>query len=121
MKETVETIMRWHKETFPDATLEGQVGKFIGEANEVLMTVGPDVMGRDSCDHSEMADMFIVACGVARFSMQDFVFGMSTITTYMQDYNVSVVDLETAVQKKMKINRQRKWDKKDGQYQHKED
>ena len=28
MKETIISIAKWHEETFPDATLEGQIEKY---------------------------------------------------------------------------------------------
>ena len=34
MSETIETIARWHSETFKDATLDGQIEKFYEELNE---------------------------------------------------------------------------------------
>lgn len=34
MKETIETIIQWHAETFPNATLDGQIEKFNDEHKE---------------------------------------------------------------------------------------
>lgn len=113
--ETIETIMQWHKETFPDATLEGQVDKFVDEQVECTNAKNAD----EKID--ELADMFIVACGIGRFSQQDFICDISLIKELMDQHNISCVRLEAAVNKKMEVNRQRKWGKRDGKYQHIED
>ena len=55
MIESINTIIEWHKQTFPDATLEGQVKKFKEEYDEYYA-------GQQNI--CELADMFIVACGM---------------------------------------------------------
>ena len=57
MKETIKSIIEWHEQTFPDATLEGQLEKFEDERVEY----------GESESLEELADLFIVACGIARF------------------------------------------------------
>lgn len=60
MNESVKSIADWHAKTFPDATLAGQNDKFIAEMREWEASGNGDVL--------ELADMFIVAAGMSRFS-----------------------------------------------------
>lgn len=104
MKESIKSIIQWHEDTFKDATLEGQIDKFMKEWQE----------WQESRDIYELADMYIVACGIARFDSVlaiDYFFDISVIGTK---------GLQEAVDEKMKINRQRKWNFENGQYQHEE-
>ena len=48
-----------NEETFPEATLTNQLEKFTEETRELERV--------DNQDISELADMFIVACGISRF------------------------------------------------------
>lgn len=111
MSETIETIIAWHKETFPDATLEGQLKKYDEEKEEFVKS--------DWNDLSELADMFIVACGVARF---DMCWGIHTLNNVSFWRDVSCFDtckLCEAIEKKMKKNRKRIWNKTaEGTYHH---
>lgn len=111
MKETILSIAKWHEKTFPDATLEGQLQKYQEEQHEWVES--------DYTDITELADMFIVACGIARFDIQEGVFYMYDIHAWLDDNGVNVSDFIEAVQKKMEKNRKRVWNKTDnGTYHH---
>ena len=71
MKETIKSIIDWHEQTFPDATLRGQLKKFDDEGLEWHQS--------DRADISELADMAIVACGIARFSTEHALFCFSEV------------------------------------------
>ncbi len=57
MKETILSIAKWHEQTFPDTDLQGQLAKFQEETDEYA----------EDESLAELADMFIVACGMTRF------------------------------------------------------
>lgn len=111
MKETIDTIRKWHKETFPDATLEGQINKYAEETNEF--------MNADS-DLPELADMVIVCAGIMRFNKRlgsAFLQNTYVICSEIGEYDMT--ELWEAVQKKMEKNRKRVWNKTgNGTYHH---
>lgn len=111
-KETIQSIIEWHTKTFPNATLEGQLEKFKKERKEWLDSEHTDI--------SELADMFIVACGVARFDTIEAMFCFGRVDDNLTISVFQTKELEKAIDKKMEINRKRKWNFQDGQYQHKE-
>lgn len=105
--ETIETIMMWHRDTFPEATLDGQKKKFDEELGEFLNAKTVEE------HYKELSDMFIVACGVARFSVR------ATSMFAIVEMNIKDDELfQAALDKKMELNRQRKWDKGNGEYKH---
>ena len=111
MKETIDTIIQWHKETFPDATLEGQQVKFEEELNEY----------NEEKNMQELADMFIVACGIARFNsvvaLEYFAVIFKTLRTWKVLGVVGV--LQVVIDEKMEKNRKRVWNKtSNGTYHH---
>lgn len=113
MAETIKSIIDWHETTFPDATLEGQMHKFDTEHSEFIETERTDIM--------ELADMFIVACGIARFGIIE---AMRYFERFDNNFILSAFsskELEKAINEKMEINRQRKWNFENGVYQHKEE
>jgi hypothetical protein len=111
MKETVETIIQWSKDTFGDnITLEGQIKKFEDELDEWLESDREDVV--------ELADMAIVACSVARFSFADTIDLFQRISYELSRTLYTGKELEKAIAKKMQINRQRKWGIGKGNFQH---
>lgn len=123
MKETIKSIIEWHEQTFPDATLEGQTQKYIDEKKEyqAATTVAEK--------NEELADVFIVGCGIARF---DIMFAMAIFSYVNQEFAklygitgkdttllmTSKVIFENVVSMKMEKNRQRKWSIGKGTYQH---
>lgn len=101
MKETIETIKTWHRKTFPDATLEGQLKKYAEETNEYMET-------DDGTDIYELADMVIVCAGIMRFSRplgSHFLLNTYAICCETSEYDMT--KLWDAVQKKMDKNRKR--------------
>lgn len=110
-KETIAGIIKWHEETFKDATLSGQLLKFNKEYQEWFCSNEKDI--------TELADMFIVACGVARFSCTESAICFAQVNRELGFSDFMTNELEEAINKKMKINRNRKWDFQNGLYQHK--
>ena len=99
MKETINTIIKWHKET--------------EETNEFLNTAGRK-------DLLELADMVIVCAGIMRFSCS--VGGCFLQNTYAICWEIGKYDMTElweAVEKKMQKNRKRVWNKTaEGTYHH---
>lgn len=111
MNETIDTIIAWHKKTFPDATLEGQKAKFEEELNEY----------NENTTLQELADMYIVACGIARFDSIVAVEYFAIVYKALMDWKTigSVELVKQIVNKKMEKNRKRVWKKTGpGQYHH---
>lgn len=109
MKENIGTIIEWHKKTFPNATLDGQLHKFCEEKHEY-----------EEADRAhkpeELADMFIVACGIARFDMWQGSSALADVRFLFAHHDKRTV--LKAIDKKMAINRKRSWSGKDGYYRH---
>ena len=73
-------------------------------------------------DLDELADMFIVACGLTRFSNTEAMFCFGSVEQELYDSLFSQSDLEDAIDKKMERNRARIWKKQDGgSYHHTDD
>ena len=113
MKETIDTIRKWHKETFPDATLEGQMNKYAEETNE-FMNADSDK------DLLELADMVIVCAGIMRFNKKlGSIFLQNTYVISWDIGEYDMTELWEAVESKMKKNRKRVWNKTgNGTYHH---
>lgn len=113
MKETIDTIIQWHKNTFKDETLEGQINKYAEETNEFMNTDGGE-------DLLELADMVIVCAGIMRFNKK--LGSIFLQNTYIISWNIGEYDMTElweAVQKKMETNRKRIWHKTgNGAYHH---
>lgn len=111
MKETILSIAKWHEETFPCSTLEGQLQKYDEEKEEFAKS--------DRKDLSELADMFIVACGIARFDMCWGIRTLNNVVFWQQIGGFDTPKLCEAIEKKMEKNRKRVWVKSgEGHYQH---
>lgn len=110
MKETIDTIIKWHAETFPEATLDGQLAKYKEEYNEWLKTE------RDSEEELyEAADMVIVSIGIARF---DYATGLIYLKLSLGKAD-NISKQWQAVEIKMEKNRKRIWNKTgNGTYHH---
>ena len=112
MEETIETILQWHKETFPDTTLEEQRHKFsLEKAEYERARTLQDIV-------EEFADMFIVACGINR--LDDSYYGPMYLRMCSCNTRDSMLrdEYEKAITSKMAINRKRKWHKVNGEYRH---
>ena len=116
MKETIASIVQWSRETFPEATLRGQLRKFKDEKEE-----WEKAPSNSEAELFELADMFIVACSVARFSATEAMYCLMVAAEKLELSCFATQDLERAIDKKMEINRARNWCIKDGNYQHTED
>lgn len=113
MKETIASIIKWHEQTFPYATLEGQEQKWEDERLE-----WENASSRTPDELLELADMVIVCCGIMRF---DYANGFNYLSVTLGKLYFTPFDGEqlwNAVEKKMQINRQRKWGIGKGNYQH---
>lgn len=113
--ETIETIIQWHRETFPDATEKGQCSKWYDEMVEFTCAT---ISNNYKDTLLELADLFIVACGLARLRPIRAGGYFGIITGLMGIYQISEMQLKDAVDKKMQINRGRQWDFKGGKYHH---
>lgn len=111
MKETIETIIKWHRDTFADGTLEGQKAKFEEELNEY----------REDKTMLELADMFIVACGIARFDSIAALEYFAVVFKALLEWKIVGAwgVLQEVLNTKMKKNRKRVWNKSgNGTYHH---
>lgn len=108
MKETIASIIKWHEQTFPDATLEGQMAKFADERKEFEQEPSLE----------EWSDMFIVACGIARFDSILALHYFSDCFKILERQAIRNIYIQQAVDKKMQINRNRKWNKIGNKFQH---
>lgn len=112
--ELIEILKKEHTETFKDITLEAQLDKFVDEQDEYEEA--------DNClnEARELADMIIVAAGVARFAPR---FVKEVLKPYIckkmgEEESLNSIIAYMALEKSL-INKQRKWEKKGGKYQHK--
>nr|DAH24273.1 MAG TPA: Protein of unknown function (DUF550) [Caudoviricetes sp.] len=111
MKESILSIAQWHKETFPDTDLKGQIEKWYEEKNEWEKS--------GCCDIKELADMFVVACGLIRFNSPEAMFCFARIGDELFSSVFNTQDLEYAIDAKMERNRARAWKKQNnGTYHH---
>lgn len=92
MKESIKSIIQWHETTFPDAAPEGQIDMFMKELR--AYEYSPSVFS--------LANMFILACEIARF---DSVLALD----YFQCISdIGTKGLQEAIDTQMEINRTRK-------------
>ena len=109
-------IARWNKETFPDATVEGQILKLAEEFEEMR-----DAIEAGEFLMSEKADCFIVAAALKeRFNNALGRFVLDYLIEEMTDESEAIAaEYFEAVEKKMEINKYRKWLKMDdGRFKH---
>lgn len=123
MKETIKSIMVWHEQTFPEATKQGQYCKLHEEFAEYTSVV-------DTKDFTkgleELADIVIVGCGLGRFDIPGALTALAFADKECRWFakkekrldSEYLFMLETEINKKMAINRQRKWNKGNGEYKH---
>lgn len=112
--ELIEILKKEHEEIFKDITLEAQLDKFVDEQEEYE--------NAENCleEARELADMIIAATGVARFAPR---FVEKVLKPYIEkkmgeEKNLNSIIAYMALEKSL-INKERKWSKKDGKYQHK--
>lgn len=107
-----EKISEVHAQLFPDATLDSQIKKFEEEYDEVQHAAL--VLKSDEEVKKELADLFIVACGIKRFSDPLFVILQAGLVKDVPDR----VEYAEAIVNKMNKNIKRKWNNNDGYYKH---
>ena len=109
----LEEIKQWNEETFPDATLGGQLAKLEEEFEEFFTAKEIEDQRK------EMADIFIVLGGLRRWKSR---IGNNQEITLTEDMPIEVLsNLLFEIDKKMEINRKRVWKKSgDGKFHHKE-
>lgn len=113
MKETIKSIIEWHEQTFPDATMEGQIEKWFDEEKEFKQTI----QGTEE-EIYELADLVIVSAGIMRFHYGWGLDFLARTLQYMINADYVGTMLWEAVEYKMQINRKRKWGIGKGNYQH---
>ena len=113
-------IARWNKETFPDATVDGQILKLAEEFEEMR-----DEIEAGEFSMSEKADCFIVAAALKeRFNNALGRFVLDYLIEEMTDESEAIAaEYFEAIEKKMEINKRRaaekRWKKMpDGSYKH---
>ena len=107
----LEKIKKWNEETFPDATLGGQLEKLEEEIEESLKAVGTEEFEK------ELADIFIVLGGLRRWKSRIGNNQEITLTEDMTIENLGVLLIN--INKKMEINRNRVWKKSgNGKFHH---
>lgn len=110
--ETIGTIISWQEQAFPDATLAKQLEKYADERDEFCAAI------KKKDRIAELADLFIVACNISRFNSIAAMSAFEDIDFLTRANNVSEYALQKAIDKKMEINRRRKWNFLGGKYQH---
>lgn len=106
----LEEIKEWNEETFPDATLSGQLAKLEEEFKELSEAKEEDKM-------KEFADVFIVLGGLRRWESK---IGNCIVNTMIENMPISILlELLPSIKTKMDINRKRVWKKSgDGKFHH---
>ena len=115
MAESIKSIIEWSEQAFPDATFVGQIGKFEDELQEYFNATNH----RDRI--KELADIFIVAMSICRFQLDEGLYYLQQAWKIYEGSPYSLGNVCYNIQEKMKTNRSRKWEKKDGRYQHVEE
>lgn len=102
-----------HEELFPKATLASQIAKYEEESEELqLADTAEDII-------EEFADIFIVACGIRRFSPTIGTDLLKNIIATIRRHEDKVTLIE-AVCAKMNKNQERDWgEQSSGYYKHK--
>lgn len=112
---TADLIMAWQKKVFPKATVLGQIKKFREEYNEFIAATKA---GKKRASVEELADMYIVACGLLRLSTSSGLKAMNDFTWLICEANVKFESLQAPINRKMDANVARKWVYKNGNYHH---
>lgn len=102
-------IATWHRNTFPDTGLQGQKSKLNEEKRE--WSKSHDIM--------ELADIYIVSCGLLRFDGAEAMMGFHFVEEQCMLFGIFHKTLLNAVDRKMQINYHRVWKAtSDGAYHH---
>ena len=110
LRDMIAEIRDWNKETFPDATLSGQLMKLEEEFQEMYQA------RQFWKKEKEFADVFIVACGLTRWAS---VLANCLLNSWLELPEKDLKRILKNVRKKMNKNRNRTWAKSgDGKFQH---
>ena len=113
--ELMQILIKEHEETFKGITLEAQLDKFVDEQEE--FEEAKDCLN----EARELADMVIVAAGIARFAprfVKEFLMpAIIKVIEEQKEYGKGMIT-DLALEKSL-INKSRDWSKKGGKYQHK--
>lgn len=110
LQELISEIRAWNEETFPDATLEGQLMKLEEEFKELAEA------RQFWKKEKEFADVFIVASGLTRWNS---VLANALLNDWLQFPEKDLKRILKNVRKKMNKNRNRTWEKSgDGRFNH---
>lgn len=121
--EFIERVRDTHQKLFPDVTLMSQIAKFDEKYDEMLEATKHIAEEPDKF-LEELADMFIVACGITRFNE---ALGYCLCKSIVDDFiykeddkgNNCLSELTIKVIEKMNKNIKRVWSKTaDGNYKH---
>lgn len=107
MQETPKTISEWSEQVFPTLTKDSQLEKLIEETREFIDAK------TDEEKIKELADVYIVASILKERFNCKLGFDM-----YRGCYKDNMTAVYSAVDEKMKINRSRIWEFKNGVYHH---
>ena len=111
-QELAEKVSEIHTQLFPDATLDSQIKKFEEEFGEVEHAA--KVLKSEEETKNELADLFIVTCGIKRFSEPLFTILHAGLVKDVPDR----LEYAEAIINKMNKNIKRKWNNNDGYYKH---
>jgi hypothetical protein len=109
MIETPKTINEWSEQVFPALEEESQKKKLIEELIEYIKSK------TDADKIKELADIYIVSSILRERFNSDLGF-----MAFRGIFTVDMIAVYPAVDEKMKINRSRIWEFKNGVYHHKE-
>ena len=115
IKKELAKVIIWHKKTFKDATVGGQLLKLEEEYKELEEAVENE---NDDETFKEIADVLIVCAGLVRLGS---IIGKVNIEATLDKMDIKeLYNTLEAIRAKMEVNRARKWDKlKDGRFKHK--
>lgn len=109
-KWTQDRIVKWHKETFPDATKESQLLKLEEEIREVLEARRKNDL---ALLYEELSDVYIVC--VTLDKRYDSYIGKF----FLLVFDELGIDVSRGAEEKMKVNCSRNWVKNEkGTYRH---
>lgn len=119
--ELIKKVCEIHAKLFPNATLETQCTKYDKEYNEFIEAKNYNEIIK------ELADMFIVACGIKNKS-EAIGYGLLTGILYKiknasendKDFYEAIYEFSNVVCNKMNKNQERSWNETtEGYYKHK--
>ena len=110
--ELANKVSEVHKQLFPNATLKTQCAKFEEEYEEYKQAQGIEAL-------EELADLFIVACGIYNFNKAIGTLIYSNIVKKLQTDLEAFKAFKEAVCEKMNKNQKRVWAEiETGYYKH---